>query len=142
MGAHSSRLGPHVPLPEYVENMRKIALHLKLYNWAKGHYTEGAELIDLVIDVVRKEAENYDCLQGFQVWHPANITRLMLLLHDKKLPELPDRTSGNSPILLYCAIARLEKKPLIFTGRILKQNVFEEESRALTFLQGYTQFYT
>ena len=26
-------------------------------NWAKGHYTEGAELIDSVLDVVRKEAE-------------------------------------------------------------------------------------
>ena len=33
-------------------------------NWAKGHYTEGAELIDSVLDVVRKEAENSDCLQG------------------------------------------------------------------------------
>ncbi|KAL0351759.1 UNVERIFIED_CONTAM: Tubulin beta-1 chain [Sesamum calycinum] len=33
-------------------------------NWAKGHYTEGAELIDSVLDVVRKEAENCDCLQG------------------------------------------------------------------------------
>ncbi|CAI9766863.1 unnamed protein product [Fraxinus pennsylvanica] len=33
-------------------------------NWAKGHYTEGAELIDLVLDVVRKEAENCDCVQG------------------------------------------------------------------------------
>ncbi|KAJ0098303.1 hypothetical protein Patl1_20126 [Pistacia atlantica] len=32
-------------------------------NWAKGHYTEGAELIDSVLDVVRKEAENCDCLQ-------------------------------------------------------------------------------
>ncbi|KAH7837558.1 hypothetical protein Vadar_015167 [Vaccinium darrowii] len=38
-------------------------------NWAKGHYTEGAELIDSVLDVVRKEAENCDCLQGFQVCH-------------------------------------------------------------------------
>lgn len=36
-------------------------------NWAKGHYTEGAELIDSVLDVVRKEAESCDCLQGFQV---------------------------------------------------------------------------
>merc|ERR1719446_2028730 len=36
---------------------------------AKGHYTEGAELIDSVLDVVRKEAEGYDCLQGFQVTH-------------------------------------------------------------------------
>ncbi|RWW78932.1 hypothetical protein BHE74_00012833 [Ensete ventricosum] len=33
-------------------------------NWAKGHYTEGAELIDAVLDVVRKEAENCDLLQG------------------------------------------------------------------------------
>ncbi|KAL8161024.1 hypothetical protein V2J09_012513 [Rumex salicifolius] len=29
MGPHLSGLGPHVPLPEYVENMRKIAKHLK-----------------------------------------------------------------------------------------------------------------
>ncbi|KAF8295905.1 beta tubulin [Trypanosoma cruzi] len=34
-------------------------------NWAKGHYTEGAELIDSVLDVCRKEAESCDCLQGF-----------------------------------------------------------------------------
>ena len=38
-------------------------------NWAKGHYTEGAELIDSVLDVVRKETENCDCLQGFQMTH-------------------------------------------------------------------------
>ncbi|KAK6145491.1 hypothetical protein DH2020_022311 [Rehmannia glutinosa] len=28
-GPHPSGLGPHVPLPEYIENMRKIAIHLK-----------------------------------------------------------------------------------------------------------------
>lgn len=33
-------------------------------NWAKGHYTEGAELVDIVMEVVRKEAEHCDCLQG------------------------------------------------------------------------------
>eukprot|EP00439_Symbiodinium_sp_Y106_P070717 s32_g12.t1 len=44
-------------------------------NWAKervgqrGHYTEGAELIDSVLDVVRKDAEGCDCLQGFQLCH-------------------------------------------------------------------------
>ena len=27
----------------------------------QGHYTEGAELIDSVLDVVRKEAEGCDC---------------------------------------------------------------------------------
>lgn len=36
-------------------------------NWAKGHYTEGAELVDAVLDVVRKEAENCDCLQGILI---------------------------------------------------------------------------
>ena len=30
-------------------------------NWAKGHYAGGAELIDSVLDVVRKEAEGCDC---------------------------------------------------------------------------------
>jgi tubulin beta len=38
-------------------------------NWAKGHYTEGGELIDSAVDVVRKEAEACDALQGFQVAH-------------------------------------------------------------------------
>merc|ERR1711871_952530 len=36
-------------------------------NWAKGHYTEGAELIDEVMDAARREAEDCDTLQGFQV---------------------------------------------------------------------------
>lgn len=30
MGPHSSGLGPHVPLPEYTENMRKILIHLQV----------------------------------------------------------------------------------------------------------------
>jgi len=38
-------------------------------NWAKGHYTEGMELIDSVLDIARKEAESCDCLQGFQMTH-------------------------------------------------------------------------
>jgi len=38
-------------------------------NWAKGHYTEGAELVDEVLDVVRQEQESCDCPQGFQICH-------------------------------------------------------------------------
>lgn len=37
--------------------------------WAKGFYTEGAEMIDLVMDTVRQEAERCDSLQGFQLTH-------------------------------------------------------------------------
>ena len=33
-------------------------------NWARGHYTEGGELVDTVMDVIRKEAENCECLQA------------------------------------------------------------------------------
>lgn len=48
-------------------------------NWAKGHYTEGAELVDSVLDVVRKEAESCDCLQGILLF----IFILLLLITNK-----------------------------------------------------------
>ena len=38
-------------------------------NRAKRHYIEGVEFVDSAMDVVRKETEDYDCLQGFQLWH-------------------------------------------------------------------------
>eukprot|EP00494_Astrolonche_serrata_P033133 UN33402 len=38
-------------------------------NWAKGHYTEGAELIEQVLDCTRKEIEQCDAPQGFQMCH-------------------------------------------------------------------------
>jgi hypothetical protein len=37
--------------------------------WAKGYYTEGAELADNVMDVIRQQAEGSDSLQGFQFTH-------------------------------------------------------------------------
>ena len=38
-------------------------------NWATGHYTTGAELVNSVLDIVRKEAETCDFFQGFQLIH-------------------------------------------------------------------------
>lgn len=38
-------------------------------NWAKAHYTEGAEYVDQTMEVIRKEAEACESLQGFQVAH-------------------------------------------------------------------------
>ncbi|KAJ3831219.1 Tubulin/FtsZ, GTPase domain-containing protein, partial [Lentinula raphanica] len=35
--------------------------------WTKGHYQGGAELVDSILDPVRKEAEATDCLQSFQI---------------------------------------------------------------------------
>jgi len=66
-------------------------------NWAKGHYTEGAELIDQVMDAARKEAEDCDCLQGFQVCHSiggGTGSGMGTLLISKVREEYPDRIMG------------------------------------------------
>ncbi len=63
-------------------------------NWAKGHYTEGAELVDSVLDVIRKEAESCDCLQGFQLTHSlggGTGSGMGTLLISKVREEYPDR---------------------------------------------------
>ena len=63
-------------------------------NWAKGHYTEGAELVDQVLDVVRREAEGCDCLQGFQITHSLGVELCWLWapsLISKIREEFPDR---------------------------------------------------
>ncbi|XP_037936455.1 tubulin beta chain-like [Teleopsis dalmanni] len=63
-------------------------------NWAKGFYTEGAEFIDSVLDVVRKEAEGCDCLQGFQIVHSlggGTGSGLGTLVLSKLNEEFPDR---------------------------------------------------
>ena len=63
-------------------------------NWAKGHYTEGAEIVDTVLDCVRKEAEAADCLQGFQLTHSlggGTGSGMGTLLISKIREEYPDR---------------------------------------------------
>ncbi|CAL1544362.1 unnamed protein product [Lymnaea stagnalis] len=72
-------------------------------NWAKGHYTEGAELVDAVMDVIRKESENCDFLQGlkkkkkkkgkaqFYSFIYARAFWLGTLLISKMREEYPDR---------------------------------------------------
>jgi tubulin beta len=63
-------------------------------NWAKGHYTEGAELVDSIMEGVRKEAEACDVLQGFQVTHSmggGTGSGMGTLLVSKIKEEYPDR---------------------------------------------------
>lgn len=33
-------------------------------NWARGYYTEGAELVSIALDLIRTEAEACDLIQG------------------------------------------------------------------------------
>lgn len=63
-------------------------------NWAKGHYTEGAELADWVLDVVRRECESCECLQALQLTHSlggGTGSGLGTLLLSKMREEYPDR---------------------------------------------------
>merc|ERR1711998_727617 len=38
-------------------------------NYARGHYTVGKEIVDLVLDRIRKLADNCTGLQGFAIYH-------------------------------------------------------------------------
>ncbi|XP_054003017.1 tubulin beta chain-like isoform X2 [Hylaeus anthracinus] len=63
-------------------------------NWAKGYYTEGAELADTALDLIRLEAENCDLMQGIQLLHSlggGTGSGMGSLLSIKLKDEYPDR---------------------------------------------------
>ncbi|XP_012675041.2 tubulin beta chain-like [Clupea harengus] len=71
-------------------------------NWAKGHYTEGSELVDEIMDRVRKESEGCDWLQGFQFLHSlggGTGSGLGTLLISKVREEYPDRMMSSFSVL-------------------------------------------
>ncbi|KAI0709936.1 beta-tubulin 2 [Earliella scabrosa] len=71
-------------------------------NWAKGFYTEGAELMDTILEFVRKQAEPCDALQGFQLLHSlggGTGSGLGSLLLSKFREEYPDRMLSTYSIL-------------------------------------------
>ncbi|KAI9890996.1 MAG: alpha-tubulin [Vezdaea aestivalis] len=61
------RTGPYRQLfhPEQMITGKEDASN----NYARGHYTVGKELIDPVMDKIRRVADNCDGLQGFLVFH-------------------------------------------------------------------------
>lgn len=70
-------------------------------NWAKGHYTEGAELVDSVMESIRREAELCDKLQGFQMSHSlggGTGSGMGTLILSKIKEEFPDRMLLSFPI--------------------------------------------
>ena len=64
---------------------------------AKGHYTEGGELMEEAVDIIRREVEACDCPQGFQMTHSlgggtgAGFGTLLLL---KIRDNYPDRINA------------------------------------------------
>ncbi|KAE8360395.1 hypothetical protein BDV27DRAFT_167849 [Aspergillus caelatus] len=62
--------------------------------WATGYHTAGAELIEESIDIVRRESEACECLQGFQIVHSLGGGTgggMGALLISRLRDEFPDR---------------------------------------------------
>ncbi|EIM90961.1 beta-tubulin 2 [Stereum hirsutum FP-91666 SS1] len=71
-------------------------------NWAKGYYTEGAELVDSITESLRKQTEACDSLQGFQIIQSlggGSGAGLGSLLLSKLREEYPDRMMATFSIL-------------------------------------------
>jgi len=71
-------------------------------NWAKGHYTEGAELVDQILDVLRQQVEGCDSFQGFQIIHSlggGTGSGLGTLLAGKLREEVPDAMIATFSVL-------------------------------------------
>ncbi|XP_034187518.2 tubulin beta-4 chain-like [Osmia lignaria lignaria] len=71
-------------------------------NWAKGYYTEGAELAETVLDLTRKEAEACDLMQGIQMVHSlggGTGAGMGALLTNKLKEEYPDRILKNYSVI-------------------------------------------
>ena len=55
---------PPLPFPQIISGKEDAA-----NNYARGHYTIGKEIVDLVLDRIRKLADNCTGLQGFLCYH-------------------------------------------------------------------------
>ena len=94
-------------------------------NWAKGHYTEGAELVDSVLDVVRKEAESCDCLQGFQLTHSlggGTGSGMGTLLISKIREEYPDRIMNTFSVVPSPKVKHKQKSKAVLVRKDMDVN--------------------
>ncbi|XP_067868875.1 tubulin beta chain-like isoform X5 [Heterodontus francisci] len=110
-------------------------------NWAKGHYTEGAELADSVMDVVRKEAEGCDCLQGFQITHSlggGTGAGMGTLLLNKIREEYPDRMMLSFSIIPSPKVSDTVVEPYNATLSIHQLIEDTDETMASTFIGNTT----
>jgi tubulin beta len=92
-------------------------------NWAKGHYTDGALLIDSVMDVLRREAESCDRLQGFQMMHSlggGTGSGMGTLLISKIREEYPDRVVSTFSVIPSPKVSDIVLEPYNATLSVLQ----------------------
>ncbi|XP_041974220.1 tubulin beta-4B chain-like [Aricia agestis] len=83
-------------------------------NWARGYYTTGAAIVDAAMDIIRKEAEGCDCLQGFQFTHSlggGTGSGLGSLLIGRVREEFPDRIVQTFSVLPSPAVSDCVVEP-------------------------------
>ncbi|CAK9796369.1 Tubulin beta-8 chain [Anthophora quadrimaculata] len=107
-------------------------------NWAKGYYTEGADLADLALDLIRVEAECCDLMQGIQIVHSlggGTGAGMGALLMCKLKEEYPDRIlkaysvmPSSEIMFVYCdpKMGKFLTLAAIFRGRMSTKRVDEQ----------------
>nr|CDS30095.1 tubulin beta 1 chain [Hymenolepis microstoma] len=96
-------------------------------NWAKGRYTDGLELLDSALDIIRKEAEGCDQLQGFQIIHSIGGgcgSGMTTAVMDRLREEWPDRIFNNFTVFPSPKVSDVVVEPYnsIFTLDYLIEN--------------------
>ena len=122
----------------------------------QGHYTEGAELVDQVLDILRKEAESCDSLQGFQLCHSlggGTGSGMGTLIISKIKEEFPDRIMNTFSVVPSPKVKNESNTVCLFAqiiGRIAWANSVEPDQtpqnaasdQVLRCLPHTQQFYT
>ncbi|KZP03066.1 tubulin-domain-containing protein [Athelia psychrophila] len=101
-------------------------------NWAKGRYTESAELVDSVLDV------GTDCLQGFQITHSlggGTGAGMGTLLISKIREEYPDRMMCTYSHGCDLPTINRSKNPADFRNVIHVYSVYQDASAIVVPLQ-------
>ncbi len=83
-------------------------------NWAKGHYTEGAELLDKVMERISKEVERCESLDGFiisQSLGGGDGAGLGTLILQQLKKEYPDKTTATFSVFPYQQISETVIEP-------------------------------
>jgi tubulin beta len=112
-------------------------------NWAKNHYTEGAELVDSVLDKLRKEAEACDFPLGFQLIHSlggGTGSGMGTLLISKMRDEYPDRLMSTYSIVPSSKVSDMVVEPYNATlaiHQLIENTDCIDNEISTTFASGY-----
>merc|ERR1711953_1385101 len=113
-------------------------------NWAKGHYTEGAELVEECLNRIRIEVEQCEAPQGFQLMHSLGGgtgsgmgTLLLIKLRD----AFPDRVSSTYTVFPSACVSNTVVEPYNATlaSHVLLENTdttFILDNEALSGITG------